>query len=94
MTLAAQVDKLKQRFGLSRVVLVGGCAHRWSQLWHTRVLAQDKRQMRLRRRGTDGLHDSPLEEAGFEPLAPPVSFRPAEEGLSDRCRKVLCWPSS
>jgi hypothetical protein len=28
MTLAAQVDKLKQRFGLSRVVLVGGCAHR------------------------------------------------------------------
>ena len=55
MTLAAQVDKLKQRFGLSRVVLVGGCAHRWSQLWHTRVLAQDKRQMRLRRRGTDGL---------------------------------------
>ena len=32
-----------------------GCAHRWPQLWHTRVLAHDKRQMQLRRRGTDGL---------------------------------------
>ena len=68
MTLAAQVDKLKQRFGLSRVVLVGGCAHRWSQLWHTRVLAQDKRQIRLRRRGTDGLHDSPQASFGEIPV--------------------------
>ena len=32
-----------------------GCAHRCPQLWHTRVPAHDKRQMRLRRRGTDGL---------------------------------------
>src|SRR6516164_867786 len=33
---------------------MSGCAHRWSQLWHTRVPAHDKRQMRFRRRGTDG----------------------------------------
>src|SRR6516164_9510830 len=34
--------------------LAGGW-HRQPQLWHTRVLAHDKRQMRLRHRGTDGL---------------------------------------
>ena len=67
----------------------GAARPRWPQLWHTRVLVHDKRQMRLRRRGTDGLLTHRWRKPDSNRRSPLKKGRALIYRAASRCRAWL-----
>ena len=66
----------------------GAARPRWPQLWHTRVLVHDKRQMRLRRRGTDGLLTHRWRKPDSNRRSPLKKGRALIYRAASRCRRT------